>query len=137
MNKLKVFVGKDAITRKERKSIHWSDLTTGAGKRAMIIAIVLFAINQFSGCFAMLSYTATIFEISGSTMSPNMSAIVVGALQLLGAYVATLLVDRTGRKVIFNFIFYFTALPMYSYSFNWFRFSFYYRFQQSDVLSVK
>lgn len=36
-------------------------------------------------------------------MSPNMSAIVVGVIQLVGSYVATNLVDRAGRKVRFIF----------------------------------
>lgn len=45
------------------------------------------------------SYTANIFAEAGSTMSPNMSAIVVGVIQLFGSYAATNLVDRAGRKV--------------------------------------
>lgn len=49
--------------------------------------------------FTMQNYTASIFEESGSNMSPNMSAIVVGVIQLIGSYAATNLVDRAGRKV--------------------------------------
>lgn len=47
----------------------------------------------------MLNYTATIFKESGSNLTPNMSAIIVGAIQLLGSYMSTLLVERAGRKV--------------------------------------
>lgn len=65
----------------------------------MIIGIVLVTLNQFCGCFAMINYTATIFKDSGSNLSPNMSAIVVGTIQLIGAYCSTVLVDRAGRKV--------------------------------------
>lgn len=81
--------------------LKWSDVTTGPGRKAMTIGIVLVLINQFCGCFAMLNYTASIFKEagSGSTMSPNMSAIIVAVIQLLGSYVATNLVDRAGRKV--------------------------------------
>lgn len=57
------------------------------------------ALNQFCGCFAMLSYTASIFQESGSNLSPNMSAIVVGVIQLAGAYCSTFLVEKAGRKV--------------------------------------
>lgn len=48
----------------------------------------------------MLNYTALIFRESGSTISPNFSAIIVGIIQLLGTYVATFSVDRCGRKVL-------------------------------------
>ena len=48
----------------------------------------------------MLNYTAIIFLESGSTLTPNMSAIVVGIIQLIGAYVSTILVDRLGRKFL-------------------------------------
>lgn len=48
----------------------------------------------------MLNYTATIFRDSGSSISPDFSAIIVGIIQLLGTYVATFLVDRLGRKIL-------------------------------------
>lgn len=104
-------------------SFSWSDLLEGPGKNAMIIGIVLALLNQFCGCFAMLQYTGQIFKDAGSEMDPNKSgkinifffklidvnyvnffhaAILVGAIQLVGSYVPTLLCDRTGRKVIFT-----------------------------------
>lgn len=47
----------------------------------------------------MIVYTATIFEKAGSTADPNLSAIIVGIIQTLGAYAGTLLIERSGRKV--------------------------------------
>ena len=73
-------------------------VTTPAIK-AFRICIALMALNQFCGCFAMLNYTATIFAESGSNLSPNMSAIVIGVIQIIGSYISTMLVDRAGRKV--------------------------------------
>lgn len=58
-------------------------------------------LNQFCGIFAMLNYTAFIFEQAGSSLSPNMSAIIVAVLQVIGSYTATLLVDRAGRKILY------------------------------------
>lgn len=46
----------------------------------------------------MLSYSSIIFMESGSTLSPNMSSIVIGFIQLVASYVATILIDRAGRK---------------------------------------
>lgn len=65
----------------------------------MIIGVMLVTLNQFCGVFAMLNYTATIFKESGSTMTPNASAIVVAVIQILGSSLSTFLVDRAGRKV--------------------------------------
>lgn len=78
-------------------SLKWSDLVQA--RKSMIIGIVLALLNQFSGCFAMLNYTASIFKEAGSAMDPNTSAMVVGVIQLIGSYAATFLVDRAGRKV--------------------------------------
>jgi SP family facilitated glucose transporter-like MFS transporter 8 len=58
------------------------------------------ALNQFCGCFAMINFTATIFKESGSTLSPNISSIVVGGIQIIGSIFPTLLVDRLGRKMM-------------------------------------
>lgn len=48
----------------------------------------------------MMNYTASMFEDSGSSLSPNVSSIIVGLIQVLGSYVSTLLVDRLGRKIL-------------------------------------
>lgn len=56
--------------------------------------------HEFCGVFTMLNYTATIFRDSGSSISPDYSAIIVGLIQLLGTYFATFLVDRLGRKIL-------------------------------------
>jgi len=57
-------------------------------------------LNQLSGCFALLNYTASIFAESGSDLSPNTSAIVVASIQIFGTYSSTILVDRVGRKIL-------------------------------------
>lgn len=53
----------------------------------------------------MIHYTSTIFQQSGSSLSPNLSSIIVALLQLLGTCTSTFLVDRAGRKVSFIFFF--------------------------------
>jgi hypothetical protein len=50
----------------------------------------------------MLSYTATIFQESGSSLNPNDSAMVVGVIQIVGSYASTLLVERAGRKILMS-----------------------------------
>lgn len=73
---------------------------TKYARRAIIYGICLMALNQFCGCFAMLNFTAVIFKESGSTMSPNVSSIIVAAIQIIGSMFPTFLVDRLGRKLM-------------------------------------
>lgn len=53
-----------------------------------------------SGAFVLLSYTETIFRDAGSSVSPELSSIIVAILQILGSYVATFLVESAGRKFL-------------------------------------
>lgn len=57
--------------------------------------------NQLTGVFALISYTSSIFEQSGSNLSPNASAIVIGAIQLLGSVFSMYAIDKTPRKVLY------------------------------------
>uniref|UniRef100_A0A336LKQ0 CSON010693 protein n=1 Tax=Culicoides sonorensis TaxID=179676 RepID=A0A336LKQ0_CULSO len=86
-----------------KDKIRLADFASRHAKRALSIGVVLVILNQFCGCFAMLNYTATIFEKAGSTLSPNMSAIIVGFIQIIGSYFSTVLVDRAGRKFCIAF----------------------------------
>ncbi|XP_076672749.1 facilitated trehalose transporter Tret1 [Andrena cerasifolii] len=66
--------------------------------KGLIITLGLFSGQQFCGIFAMISYTETIFGISGSSLSPHVSAVIVGAIQLFGSYLSTSLMERLGRR---------------------------------------
>lgn len=93
--------GNPRSTQSDR--IGWADFCTPVARRAMLLGIGLVSLNQFCGVFAMLNYTATIFAEAGSDMTPNMAAIVIGVIQLAGAYFSTLLVERAGRKFLLAF----------------------------------
>lgn len=80
-------------------SLDPSILADRVPRKAFIIGFALILLHEFCGCFTMINYTATIFAESGSDISPNLSAIICGAIQLLGTLVSTKLVDRAGRKV--------------------------------------
>lgn len=70
---------------------------------AILIGISLTAVNLFSGSFAMLNYTANIFQASGSDLDPHISAIVIALIQIFGVYGSTNLVDRVGRRTLMIF----------------------------------
>lgn len=97
--KLKSDISDGEMQKSGEKSFEWSDLKNRIVQKAMIIGVVLVALNQFSGVVTMLNYTATIFQEAGSSISPNMSAIVIGAVQVFSTFISVLIVDRTGRKV--------------------------------------
>lgn len=73
---------------------------TPSNMRAMLIAPFLMAVAQFSGTFTLISYAASIFQNTGSTIDPNTSTIVLGITQLIGTISATVLIDRIGRRML-------------------------------------
>jgi MFS family permease len=73
-----------------------------AAKKAIFIGIVLISVNQLSGLFAFLNYTADIFQEAGSVFTPNMSAIIVGILLFVGSLVSLTLVDKYSRRFLYT-----------------------------------
>lgn len=64
------------------------------------IGVVLVILNMWTGGFTVMSYAAKIFRDSGSTISPHISSIIVGCMQVTGSYVSTIVIDRAGRKIL-------------------------------------
>jgi hypothetical protein len=48
----------------------------------------------------LLSYASMIFNEAGSTLSSNKSAMVVGVIQLIGASISLIVVEKAGRKLL-------------------------------------
>ncbi|XP_012062769.1 PREDICTED: facilitated trehalose transporter Tret1-like [Atta cephalotes] len=81
------------------KSAKFSDLVRDkATIKGLIIIVGLFIGQQLCGIFAMISNTEMIFKMSDSSLSPNMSSIIVAIIQVFGSWLATLLVERAGRR---------------------------------------
>lgn len=68
--------------------------------RAIITAIVTSFLNQLSGCFTFLTYAGTIMSITGSSVNPYTTSIILGVVQIIGSLFTTYLADRLGRKVL-------------------------------------
>lgn len=71
-----------------------------ANVNALIIGLSLMLFQQLSGVNAVIFYTADIFKASGSSLDENVCSIIVGVVQVVMTYVATLLVDRAGRRIL-------------------------------------
>ncbi|KAK1126203.1 hypothetical protein K0M31_004837 [Melipona bicolor] len=66
--------------------------------KGLCITLGMFCGQQLAGIFIMISYTETIFKMSGSSLSPNSSAIIVGMIQVFGSWLSTTLMERAGRR---------------------------------------
>lgn len=70
------------------------------------------ALNQFCGLFAIITYSASMFEQFGSNLSPIMSSIVVAVIQIVGATMSSLFVERAGRKLMMSISAFGTSLGL-------------------------
>lgn len=91
---------KASLEGRSDERLSCSDFKTLHFRKAIIFGVCLMAINQFTGVFPMLNFMATIFDQSGSTLSPNISSIIVGIIQIIGALFPPLLVERLGRRMM-------------------------------------
>lgn len=67
---------------------------------ALGTGIVLMVLNIFSGSFALINYMSSIFSATKTELHPDVNTIIIGVIQVIGTYTATILVDRYGRKVL-------------------------------------
>jgi SP family facilitated glucose transporter-like MFS transporter 8 len=77
--------------------------STSPTSKAVKIVACLMIFRQLSGINAVIFYTVNIFKEAGSTLSPSAATIIVGISQVLFTYASSLLVERTGRRVLLLF----------------------------------
>lgn len=70
-----------------------------ATKKAFFISFGLMFFQQLSGVNAVIFYTSTIFEDAGVDLG-KVATIIVGAMQVGATFVASLIVDKLGRKIL-------------------------------------
>lgn len=71
-----------------------------ATKRSLLICFALMFFQQLSGINAVIFYVGTIFQETNSGMSPKEATLLVGAMQVGATFVASLIIDRFGRKIL-------------------------------------
>uniref|UniRef100_A0A182NGP0 Major facilitator superfamily (MFS) profile domain-containing protein n=1 Tax=Anopheles dirus TaxID=7168 RepID=A0A182NGP0_9DIPT len=114
MDSLLVQVSGEKDSTEQHNSISFADFAPQSARKALLIGLVLVSLNQLSGCFALINYTAQIFADSGSDLDPNMAAIVVGAIQIIGSYGSTIIVDRCQRKHVYIATSFFAAIGLFA-----------------------
>uniref|UniRef100_A0A0A1WI53 Facilitated trehalose transporter Tret1 n=3 Tax=Zeugodacus cucurbitae TaxID=28588 RepID=A0A0A1WI53_ZEUCU len=82
------------------QSITIYDFLTKSALKAFAHGSVLCILYQLSGCFAFLNYMTSIFAASGSVMDPYFCTNIVGVSHIIGCCIATVLVERIGRRAL-------------------------------------
>ncbi|XP_069674212.1 facilitated trehalose transporter Tret1-like isoform X1 [Periplaneta americana] len=68
--------------------------------RILEVVFGLMIFQQLSGINAVIFYTVDIFKASKSTLSPYLSTLIIGIVQVLATYIAALFMDHIGRRVL-------------------------------------
>ncbi|CAG9796661.1 unnamed protein product [Diatraea saccharalis] len=67
---------------------------------AIAIALGLMIFQQLSGINAIIFYAEEIFLMAGSSIDKNLSSIIIGIVNFISTFIATVLIDRLGRKML-------------------------------------
>ena len=68
--------------------------------KALLIILGLMTFQQLTGIDAVIFYSVDIFNEAGTSLSPSTCSILVGMLQLISTYIPSVIVDRTGRRIL-------------------------------------
>lgn len=68
--------------------------------RAILISLGLMLFQQFSGINAVIFYTTTIFKLAYTSIDENYCTIILGAVNFMSTFIATLVIDKLGRKIL-------------------------------------
>ncbi|EFA10574.1 Facilitated trehalose transporter Tret1-2 homolog-like Protein [Tribolium castaneum] len=66
----------------------------------LVVSLGLMAFQQLSGVNAVLFYAGNIFAETGNSMGADTCAVLVGAVQVIATLLSTVLIDKTGRKIL-------------------------------------
>ncbi|KAJ0075914.1 hypothetical protein Patl1_34259 [Pistacia atlantica] len=82
----------------EAEVVKLSELIFGRHSRVVFIGSALFALQQLSGINAVFYFSSTVFKNAG--VPSDFANICVGIANLSGSIIATILMDKLGRKVL-------------------------------------
>jgi facilitated trehalose transporter len=68
--------------------------------KPLLISLGLMLFQQLSGINAVIFYTVQIFKDAGSTIDGFLCTIIVGVVNFIATFIATILIDRLGRKIL-------------------------------------
>ncbi|XP_050303651.1 facilitated trehalose transporter Tret1-like isoform X2 [Anthonomus grandis grandis] len=91
----------EQLDRSEQETVSFFQaLQTKAAKKALFICFSLMIIQQLSGVNAVIFFTSTIFASTGGSIDPNYATIGIGVVQVTATFIASLVIDKFGRKIL-------------------------------------
>lgn len=81
-------------------SSSFGELFNKNNTKPLLISLGLMFFQQMSGINAVVFYTVQIFGYAGSTLDGNTSTIIVGVVNFGSTFLATIVIDRFGRKIL-------------------------------------
>ncbi|XP_018333075.1 facilitated trehalose transporter Tret1-2 homolog isoform X2 [Agrilus planipennis] len=89
----------EEVSLAQSKKVGFKDLFgTRANRIALVTGLGLQALQQLSGINAVIFYTVPIFKSAGSTLPPNLAAVVVSIVQTITCYFAAMVIDKANRR---------------------------------------
>lgn len=78
----------------------FKDLFCKANINPLLISLGLMFFQQLSGINAVIAYTTSIFEMADPDIDKTVCTLIVGLVNFLSTFIATVLIDKLGRKVL-------------------------------------
>lgn len=118
MEKVRAYTAKKQMAAKEK--VNWRQFCTPEARYGFQISFSLLFFGVFCGNIILTNYAASIFKQSGSKIDPHISSIIMMCIQVLGVSVASIFVDKLGRRSLLMLSTFGTALGMFCMaSFNY------------------
>ncbi|CAB3258532.1 unnamed protein product [Arctia plantaginis] len=80
------------------KTATFADVFRGSNFKALYISLTLMLLQQVSGINAVLFFLSNIFSEAGASLDASISAIIVGAMQVLASSLTPFAADKLGRR---------------------------------------
>lgn len=87
-------------------------LSVKSTRKAFIIMMLNFFFFQMTAINIVLFYSTTIFAESGVDIDPGISSIIIGAISFLSSLLASMLIDKFGRRILLCFGYTFVFLSL-------------------------
>lgn len=96
--------------RGDSEGVKLMELLSGRHSRVVFIGSTLFALQQLSGINAVFYFSSTVFRSAG--VPSSLANVFIGISNLAGSFIAMLLMDKLGRKLLLLWSFLGMALSM-------------------------
>ena len=99
-NKTNITQEYDQLQKSQGTSSSGKELFNLSYLKPLLVTLGLMLFQQMSGINAVIFYGFSIFQMSGSTIDTGLCTIIIGIVNFASTFIATLLIDRLGRKIL-------------------------------------